>query len=175
MTLIVSISEQAQIFLAAVEAGIIIGIFYDLFRIIRKILPHPNWVIQLEDFIFWIIVSGFMFFVLFSKNYGEIRGFALIGAFLGNMIYFFTLSIWLMKFSDWIIDWIKRIIRVVIRILLIPIKLIIKILYYPYKWISYPMRILGVRTKILVHKSKSRVKRKSRQMLRELYIIYKKV
>jgi spore cortex biosynthesis protein YabQ len=173
--LIVSISEQAQIFIAAVEAGIIIGIFYDVFRIIRKIIPHPNWVIQLEDLIYWIIVSSFMFFVLFSKNYGEIRGFALLGAFLGNVTYFFTFSIFLMKISDWIIYWIKRIIRGLIKIVLIPIRMILKILSYPYKWISRPMRILGVRTKIFIHKSKNRVKRKSKQMLRELYIMYKKV
>ncbi|NLK97587.1 spore cortex biosynthesis protein YabQ [Defluviitalea saccharophila] len=173
--MIVSISEQAQIFIAAVEAGIIIGIFYDVFRIIRKIIPHPDWLIQLEDLIYWIIVSGFMFFVLFSKNYGEIRGFALLGAFLGNVTYFFTFSIFLMKISDWIIYWIKRIIRGLIRIVLIPIKIILKILSYPYKWIARPMRILRVRTKILIHKSKNRVKRKSKQMLRELYIMYKKV
>ncbi|NLM13619.1 MAG: spore cortex biosynthesis protein YabQ [Epulopiscium sp.] len=173
--MIVSISEQAQIFIAAVEAGIIIGIFYDIFRIIRKIIPHPNWVIQLEDLIYWIIVSAFMFFVLFNKNYGEIRGFALLGAFLGNVIYFFTFSIFLMKISDWIIYWIKRIIRTLIRIILMPVKIILKILSYPYKWIARPIKILGVRTRILLNKSKNRVKRKSKQILRELYIMYKKV
>lgn len=173
--MIVSISEQAQIFLIAVEAGIIIGIFYDLFRIIRKIIPHPDWLIQLEDLVYWIIVSGFMFFVLFSKNYGEIRGFALLGAFLGNIVYFFTISIWFMRFSTWVIYWAKKIIRGVIRIFLMPVKFILKILSYPYKWISYPLKILGVRTKIIASKSKNRIKRKTKEMLKELYIMYKKV
>ncbi|WP_058486504.1 spore cortex biosynthesis protein YabQ [Defluviitalea phaphyphila] len=173
--MIVSISEQAHIFFIAVTAGVIIGIFYDLFRIIRKIFPHPNWLIQLEDLIYWITISAFMFFVLFNKNYGEIRGFVLLGALLGNIIYFFTISIVFMKFATWIIYWTKKIIKTILRILFIPIKLILKILYYPYKWISYPFKFLRGKIKIIMNKSKNKVKRKSKQILKELYIIYKKI
>jgi len=173
--LIVSISEQAQIFLVSIQAGMVIGVFYDMFRIIRKIIPHPDWLIHLEDLIYWIIVSSFMFFVLFSKNYGEIRGFALLGALLGNVFYFFTIGILVMKFSDWIINLIKKIIHIIIKIIFIPIKFTLKILYYPYKWISFPLKVIRVRTKIVMNKSKNRIKRKTKQTLRELYIMYKKI
>lgn len=173
--MIVSISEQAQIFLVSIQAGMVIGVFYDIFRIIRKIIPHPDWLIHLEDLIYWIIVSSFMFFVLFSKNYGEIRGFALLGALLGNVFYFFTIGILVMKFSDWIINLIKKIIHIIIKIIFIPIKFTLKILYYPYKWISFPLKVIRVRTKIVMNKSKNRIKRKTKQTLRELYIMYKKI
>ncbi|NLK22163.1 MAG: spore cortex biosynthesis protein YabQ [Epulopiscium sp.] len=173
--MIVSISEQAQIFLVSIQAGMVIGVFYDMFRIIRKIIPHPDWLIHLEDLIYWIIVSSFMFFVLFSKNYGEIRGFALLGALLGNVFYFFTIGILVMKFSDWIINLIKKIIHIIIKIIFIPIKFTLKILYYPYKWISFPLKVIRVRTKIVMNKSKNRIKRKTKQTLRELYIMYKKI
>lgn len=173
--MIVSISEQTNIFLVAVLTGIVIGIFYDVLRIIRKIIPHPYFLVQLEDLLYWIIISGFMFLVLFTKNYGEIRGFVLLGALLGNMIYFFTISIMIMKFSDWIISWIKKFIHALIKIIFIPINLIAKIMYYPFKWVSYPVKKLNIKTKRIIYKSKNKVKRKTRKIFKEINIMCKKV
>ena len=173
--MIVSISEQANTFLIAVLTGIIIGVFYAVFRILRKILPHPDWLIQIEDLLYWIIVSAFMFLVLFTNNYGEIRAFALLGAFLGNIVYFFTISIVLMKFSDWIIYWIKRIINAIIKIIIMPLKLIIKILSYPFNWISYPLRKLNYSIRIILNRFYNRFKRKIRQLFKEIYIMCRKV
>jgi len=175
IALIVSVSEQANTFLIAVLSGIVIGIFYDIFRIIRKIIPHPNWLVQLEDLIYWIIVSAFMFLVLFTNNYGEIRGFALLGAFLGNILYFFTLSIIVMKFSDWIIYWLKKTVTALIKMILIPLKLVLRIFYYPLKWISYPVKRFTHKSRFFFNRVQNKLKRKIRQIFKELYIMCRKV
>jgi spore cortex biosynthesis protein YabQ len=162
--LIVSVNGQAMLFLFTVEAGIAIGIFYDLFRITRKIFHHPNWMIHIEDLLYWIFIALFMFFLLFSKNYGEIRGFALLGALIGNVLYFLTLSPYFMRISTWMINWIKKIIRFLIKILLVPVRFIKRIFSYPYRFaVKY------------VTKLKKYTAKKGRKCIKQLYIIIKKI
>jgi len=56
-----STANQAYVFLATVYGGLIIGLFFDIYRMIRRIFKPGKWLTGLLDLIFWIIVAFFSF------------------------------------------------------------------------------------------------------------------
>jgi spore cortex biosynthesis protein YabQ len=96
----ISISGQAATFLLFVAMGFALGIFYDIFRILRKIVRHNAVFISIEDLIFWTVSAGLLFILLLRVNFGELRFFVLLAAGLGLALYFGTLSHFFLKLGD---------------------------------------------------------------------------
>lgn len=137
----VTINEQAFLFLTCVQTGIIMGMLYDVIRILRKIIHHPNWIVQIEDLLYWITCGCFAFIMIYWENYGQIRVFVFIGILIGAILYFTTASILFMKAATWTIDWVKKIIKAVISFVLIPIRCIIGVIKIPYRYVCKLKRI----------------------------------
>lgn len=119
------ISQQALLFFTCVKTGIVMGMLYDLIRVFRKIIPHPNWVVQIEDLLYWIACGCFSFVMIYWENYGQIRGFVFMGILIGITLYFSTASILFMNIATRVINWVKKVISKMIHFILIPIKCII--------------------------------------------------
>jgi len=133
--MILSMSDQTWLFLTTVAAGFAIGFVYDIFRIVRKTIPHNNFIVQLEDILYCVAVSLLMFYFMLHRNYGEIRFFSIAGAALGMVLYFCSLSPLIMKVSVTVIRFFQKVVIAVLNILLWPIKAIIKLLAIPVKWL----------------------------------------
>lgn len=123
-----NIDGQARLFLLTVLMGAGIGLFYDVFRIFRRTAPFAKnrLAVQLEDLFFWIIVTGAMFYFMLEQSFGEIRLFSLLGAFLGIIFYFATLSRFVIKIFVAIIEYLKKVVITALRIILTPIRFAIK-------------------------------------------------
>lgn len=81
------IRAQASLFLDSMFTGLIIMALYDILRLCRRIIPHNNIVVNIEDFIFWTI-SGFIIFALvYAENDGGLRWFIFVGVYIGGFIY----------------------------------------------------------------------------------------
>lgn len=50
--------------------GVIITFIYDLFRIVRRIIPHGWFLLSLEDLAFWILATAGIFYMLYYENSG---------------------------------------------------------------------------------------------------------
>ena len=72
--------------------GAFITFCYELFRILRRIIPHGIFWISLEDLVFWVMATGGIFYLLYYENNGMFRWFAVIGAGAGMLLYKKTLS-----------------------------------------------------------------------------------
>ena len=129
--MILSMSGQAVIFLATVASGFCIGFAFDCLRALRRAIPHPDFLTQIEDIIFWIAAALIMFYVMLNLNYGEIRFYSIMGAALGMILYFASLSRLVMALSMAIINLIRKIIHALINILLAPFRLLRKIMRKP--------------------------------------------
>lgn len=46
--------------------GVLIGILFDVFRISRKAFKLPDWIIYIEDILFWIITGVLILFTIFT-------------------------------------------------------------------------------------------------------------
>lgn len=122
------INNQAYLFLIFNINGIIIGLLFDFFRILRKILKTNNFFTYLEDIFFWILTGILVLYSIYYFNNGEIRAFMFFGIILGFLIYILSISKYIISFFVYISDFIKTIIKNIIKLILIPSKLIIKIM-----------------------------------------------
>lgn len=117
--------EQMYIFLVFIICGIIIGIIFDIFRILRKSFKTPDFVTYIEDILFWIMTCILFAYSIFTYNNGEIRLYIFIAAFIGILIYILTISKYFINFCVKVINIVKTIIN---KLIINPIKKIWKLL-----------------------------------------------
>ena len=81
------ILEELRTIGIAFVSGAFITFVYDLLRIFRRIVSHGNVWIGVEDFIFWIWTSLWIFSVLYRTNDGSLRIYTILTMVLGMIIY----------------------------------------------------------------------------------------
>ena len=135
-----SITGQGTLFLSTVLIGALIGFFYDIFRIIRMVFKHPNFLVQIEDVLYWLIATFLTFYLMLHINSGEIRIYIILGAFFGMAVYFFTLSIFIIKTSDILITFFKKVFFTIVAIVFAPIKLVLSILRIILNFFAKPIK-----------------------------------
>jgi spore cortex biosynthesis protein YabQ len=118
--MITDIKLEFYIFLNSVYAGLVSGIIFDLYRIIRYFYKPKKVVTLIEDLLFWIGIGLIFFYILNKSNWGQLRGYVFIGFFLGGIIYLNILSKALYPIFLRIFRRIGVIIRVTVRILKFP-------------------------------------------------------
>jgi uncharacterized protein YggT (Ycf19 family) len=92
MTVSASIGQEMMFLGSSLFLGAALFFLYDILRIFRRIVWHGNIWIGVEDFIYWVVFTGAVFVLLYQKNDGMVRGFALGGMALGMLLYYFILS-----------------------------------------------------------------------------------
>ena len=132
--------DQFYLFMIFILNGVMIGILFDIFRILRRSFNTSNIITCIEDAIFWTLSAFSILYTLFVFNNGEIRGYIFIGLFLGIALYMLFLSKPIIKISVKIILFFKNIICKILKIILYPIKIIIK---YINKIISIPAKFIS--------------------------------
>ncbi len=90
--MIVSISHQIQMFYYAFLIGVGSAILFDIFRSIRKVYKHSVLVTNVEDFIFWLIVTFIFFYVILLFNNGSIRVYFFVSFVIGFFMWILLLS-----------------------------------------------------------------------------------
>ena len=124
--MILSISNQFTIFLLSVIFGFCAAFFYDFLVIFRKIIKHYKFFVHIEDFLYWTVLALLMFFIMLEENYGEIRGFLILGVFLGMILYYFSLSEYFLSISDKVLRLIKKILMFLFKLVFTPIEYVFK-------------------------------------------------
>lgn len=84
--------SQEQVFLFFFIIGIIIGIIFDFFRVIRKSFKTTDTITLIEDLVFLLLTSILIILGIIKLNGGEIRFYLFLGIFLGGLIYSLTIS-----------------------------------------------------------------------------------
>lgn len=87
-----SLAAQTYAFLMTILAGAVVGLLFDLYRVLRAACHPRQWVTALTDIVFWIAVTPIVFAMLLAGNWGELRYYVLIGLGVGLLLYFQTLS-----------------------------------------------------------------------------------
>ena len=92
MSVSAAISEQASSLGVSILIGGALFLLYDIFRIFRRIVPHGNFLIGVEDFLYWLCCTAVVFVMLYQENDGMVRGFSIGGIVLGMLFYYVLLS-----------------------------------------------------------------------------------
>lgn len=119
------VSNQAYLFFVFVINGIIIGLLFDFFRIVRKVFNTNDMITYMEDILFWILAGITVLYSVFVFNNGELRLFMFLGILLGAFAYMLFVSSYIIKINMKIVNVVKK----VIAIVMVPFKLIYQTLH----------------------------------------------
>lgn len=123
--MILSMNEQFRLFFSAVAMGIAGGLAYGFIRIFRLYVVHNIIGIYIEDILFWLFYSIFVFLSMLCLNYAEIRPYIFMGIFMGFALYRLLLHKWVIKMLKPFIMFL----RLLAEIVLTPVM----VLFYPLK------------------------------------------
>ncbi len=173
--MILSLSEQAHLFLVSVFLGVKIFVFYDFFRALRKVNRFNNVQVHIQDLIFIITVTVYAFYLYLYESSGAIREYYFIGLALGAILYLLTISNSVVLLLSKLITLFQRAIIKFLKISLFPLKLSMKITR-PYLKI-FKGRVLRKVTssKKYVGRPKRYAKRKLKNIKRMIKVILEKV
>ncbi len=110
------INNQALLFLIFSLNGVIIGLIFDFFRILRKSFKTSNLITYIQDIIFWIITGMSVIFFMYKFTDGTIRMYMFLGILLGFIIYILTFSHYLIMIFVFIIKRTKYFLDSIIHI-----------------------------------------------------------
>ncbi|NMB21489.1 MAG: hypothetical protein GX979_11535 [Firmicutes bacterium] len=99
-----SLGTQLYSFGIVLMAGITLGIFFDLFRVIRGILRPGLISTPILDLLFWALITPILVLYLILANWGELRGYVLIGLALGLFFYRLLLSGLIVSLLLWLVQ-----------------------------------------------------------------------
>ncbi|MGL4731748.1 MAG: spore cortex biosynthesis protein YabQ [Clostridium sp.] len=124
-----TMERQLSLFIFSILSGVLIGVLFDIYRIIRG-FEHIGQIITLiQDILFWVATGSILFLFMMYTNYAYMNFNVFIYIGLGLFIY--------MNFvSSTFIDILRHIIQLVSKF--------IRVCYYI---LSYPIRICLYRIK----------------------------
>lgn len=137
------LTSQVYAFCVTVLIGFLLGIFFDMYRVLRGVVRPRKIITHLGDLLFWLLSTGFIFLLLLFGNWGEIRLYVFIGIGLGALVYLrwfsritIRLLAFILKILVYIKNFIKSCLHYLIAILLFPIRLVRQIIFVPIGFIG---------------------------------------
>lgn len=116
------IINQGYIFVIFILNGFLIGILFDIFRILRKSFKTKDIVTYIEDILFWIITGIFLLYSVFRFNNGEIRLYMFIAILIGVLLYMLILSSYIITINVKIITSVKNLFQKIFNVFFKPFK-----------------------------------------------------
>jgi spore cortex biosynthesis protein YabQ len=128
--MVTSANIQLYYFLITIAAGLIIGVLFDIYRIIRGFNNPGNFITAAADILFWLFAAILIFiYFLFTTN-GELRYYTVVAVIIGLILYFKIISNSLVKSIRWSVYYILKLFRLLIMYLFYPVKLLIYLIGY---------------------------------------------
>ena len=121
-------NNQAYLFVMFILNGILIGILFDCFRILRRSFKTSDWITYIEDIVFWICTGILTLYFIFVFNNGEIRFYIFLGIILGIAFYLLTISKYFIAINVKIITCIKTVIEKIFHVIIFPFKFLLRMI-----------------------------------------------
>lgn len=125
--------NQAYLFIVFSLTGVVIGLLFDFFRILRRSFKTSNIITYFEDVLFWILTGVLILYNIWYFNNGEIRIYMFLGIIMGVLIYMLTLS-------NIIISLLSKILILIVKVLELPFKTLFSIFH---KFFTVIMKIFN--------------------------------
>lgn len=110
-----AIIQEVRLFLISAAFGILLGIAYDALRIFRRLRIHGVWWVAVEDLLYFFCASLLVFSMIFAENDGTVRFFSLGSLVAGAVLYYISVSPYLVRFFVWLIGFPFRIFARIVK------------------------------------------------------------
>ncbi len=155
------------IFCLFILCGILSGVLFDFFKILRRSFGKKDGFTNFCDALFWTFFTAFFLWANFSLNDGKIRWFLFFSIFLGLFIYFLLFSKIFVFLGVFILGVLKKTVKFLLKILLSPLLFIAKKMKKAAVFVFTPI--------INLKKKGDKVKRFIKRKARILKICKKKI
>ncbi|PRR83330.1 spore cortex biosynthesis protein YabQ [Clostridium vincentii] len=119
------LNVQFNIVMYSVLAGVLTGILFDIYRILRGV-KIPKVIIVIEDLLFWSLCTLIIFTFLLYTNYAFLGVYVYIFIFIALALYFKIFSRFVVMIENRIGKIIFKVFRVAIKTFLYPFRVILK-------------------------------------------------
>lgn len=134
----VSISEEALIFLKTAIGGTVIGMIFDIYRLIKNNGKNLM-LLGFGDIIVWLVLSIVSFEVVFIANSGDIRWYEAVAMLTGFILYTMSVS----KYFTCAVKFIAKIIKKTAHIVFIPFKWLKRAAGFIFMYVKKPFIFVG--------------------------------
>lgn len=132
-------TAETGFMLHAFYMGVYITFVYDILRIVRRVIPHPNFLVSLEDMGFWIYCAVEVFLLMYYESNGTLRWFAICGALTGMFLYIKIASPFLVKYASMLLG---KVWETVLKILEFALKPVARVLRRLKKKLTFFGKVL---------------------------------
>lgn len=116
------IHHELLLLIRAAATGAVLLLCYDLLKALRMVVAHSTKMIGVQDLLYWLCCTFFVFAQIYRMNEGILRFFMFIGYFTGAWICHRTISPLFVKFCAKIMGFPVIMINFLIKWLLFPVR-----------------------------------------------------
>lgn len=124
---VISIAEQTRLFLLSCGMGFLLGVLYEIFRLLRMMFSVKKRSTFIFDILYCLLATFLSFVFILTANRGAVRWYIIFGVAAGWIIYYFALGGIAVKFSRFITTCIKKTVTFSVKIIIAPFKAIWKL------------------------------------------------
>lgn len=131
-------STQLNTFLLIAATGILLGMLFDTYRVLRGYYRPPWLITSITDLLYWLVAAGIAFLALIMGNWGELRFYVFIAMFAGVAAYYRLASRHFLKMIIMLFKVAGRLWQTGKRMLVFtfikPVRLIVRALFWPVRY-----------------------------------------
>ncbi len=123
--MVISISQQFGLVAFSLIAGIITGILFDSYRLIRGFSSVNRLITFIEDTLFWILTAVVVFIFLLYTNYAYIGMYVYMCIAIGIYLYIKLLSNIFIKSQHKLLRFLGKLFRITKNFILYPLEVVV--------------------------------------------------
>jgi spore cortex biosynthesis protein YabQ len=140
----VEFNSQVISFVITIAAGIVLGVLFDCYRVLRGTFRPKCLMTCLTDLLYWLVATVIVFLALILSNWGELRFYVFLGILSGVGLYYRLLSVYAIRLFIGLIRLVKSIVVLIGKIIngffIRPVLVCIKILTWPFQFVGNRLR-----------------------------------
>lgn len=117
------IDSQLNILIYSILSGVLVGILFDLYNIIRG-RKIPKIIIVVEDILFWILTAVVVFTFLLYNNYAFLGPYVYIFMIITIILYLKLISPKIIEVEMYSISKLSYFIRILLKNIIYPVKIV---------------------------------------------------
>lgn len=117
------IDSQLNILIYSILSGVLVGILFDLYNIIRG-KKIPKIIIVVEDILFWILTAVIVFTFLLYNNYAFLGPYVYIFMIITIILYLKLISPKIIEVEMYSISKLSYFIRILLKNIIYPVKIV---------------------------------------------------
>jgi len=123
--MIISLVNQVKLIIFSLLSGIITGVFFDIYRLIRGFEEPNKFVTIIQDLLFWVLTSIVVFIFLMYTNEGYINFYVYVCLIMGVYLYIKILSKAFIKIQYKLLKFNGKVFRIAWNAVLYPADLLL--------------------------------------------------